>query len=67
MDIMLRMNILIQELLGKSIDKIFFEKNRKFSMKDCCMIGIQILDRLEFIHSKYIKKATLVAFFIHFF
>ena len=45
-------NILIQELLGKSIDKIFYEKNRKFSMKDCCMIGIQILDRLEYIHSK---------------
>jgi casein kinase 1 len=45
-------NILIQELLGKSLDKIFYEKNRKFSMKDCCMIGIQILDRLEYIHSK---------------
>ena len=47
-------NILVQELLGKSIDKIFFEKNKKFSIKDCCMIGLQILDRLEYIHSKFI-------------
>ena len=23
-------------------------------MKDCCMIGIQILERLEYIHSKFI-------------
>ena len=54
-------NILIQELLGKSIDKIFFEKKRKFSMKDCCMIGIQILDRLEYIHSKSIIHRDIKA------
>ena len=57
----LKYNILIQELLGKSLDKIFFEKNRKFSMKDCCMIGIQILDRLEYIHSKYIIHRDIKA------
>ena len=44
-------NILVQELLGKSIDKIFHEKNKAFTMKDCCMIGLQILDRLEYVHS----------------
>ena len=57
----IKYNILIQEFLGKSIDKIFFEKNRKFSMKDCCMIGIQILDRLEYIHSKYIIHRDIKA------
>ena len=57
----IKYNILIQELLGKSIDKIFFEKNRKFSMKDCCMIGLQILDRLEYIHSKYIIHRDIKA------
>ena len=46
----IKYNILIQELLGKSINIIFYEKNMKLSMKDCCMIGIQILDRLEYIH-----------------
>ena len=57
----LKYNILIQELLGKSIDKLFFERNRKFSLKDCCMIGIQILDRLEYIHSKYIIHRDIKA------
>ena len=47
-------NILIQTLLGKSIHYYFHKNNKKLSMKDCCMIGIQILDRLEYIHSKYI-------------
>ena len=47
-------NILIQTLLGNSINTIFIQNNKKFSMKDCCMIGIQILDRLEYIHSKNI-------------
>ena len=57
----LKYNILIQELLGKSIEKLFFERNRKFSLKDCCMIGIQILDRLEYIHSKYIIHRDIKA------
>ena len=47
-------NILVQTLLGKSINSIFMHNDNKFSMKDCCMIGIQILERLEYIHSKYI-------------
>ena len=45
-------DILIETLLGKSLASIFNEKNRKFCLKDICMIGIQMLDRLEFIHSK---------------
>ena len=47
-------NILIQTLLGNSINEIFINNFKKFSMKDCCMLGIQMLDRLEYIHSKYI-------------
>ena len=47
-------NILVQTLLGKSINNIFIANEYKFSLKDCCMIGIQILDRLEYIHSKCI-------------
>ena len=57
----LKYNILVQELLGKSIDRIFYEKKRKFSIKDCCMIGLQILDRLEYIHSKYIIHRDIKA------
>ena len=47
-------NILVQTLLGKSINNIFFQYYNQFCMKDICMLGIQILDRLEYIHSKYI-------------
>ena len=47
-------NILIQTLLGKSINKIFINNKYRFPMKDCCMIGIQLLERLEYIHSKFI-------------
>ena len=57
----IKYNILIQELLGKSIDTIFSEKKQKFPMKDCCMIGIQILDRLEYIHSKCVIHRDIKA------
>ena len=42
------------ELLGKSLEDIFQQNQKKFSIKTVCMIGIQMLDRLEFIHSKNI-------------
>ena len=45
--------ILIEELLGKSLDIVVKEK-KKICLKDLCMIAIQILDRLEYIHSKYV-------------
>ena len=33
-------NILVQTLLGSSINEIFLHNHKKLSMKDCCMIGI---------------------------
>ncbi len=42
------------ELLGSSLEDIFQNQQKKFSIKTVCMIGIQILDRLEFIHNKNI-------------
>ena len=45
-------NILVLELLGESIKHIFEKSNQKFNIKDVCMIGIQIIERLEYIHSK---------------
>ena len=53
--------VLIEELLGKSIFKIWnklYNKNRLNNNKqilfDICLIAIRCLDRLEFIHSKNI-------------
>ena len=45
-------NILVQTLLGKSLEKLWYENNKSFSIKDICMIAIQTLDRIEFVHSK---------------
>ena len=45
-------DILIQELLGKSLNELFIEHNFQFSMNDICLISIQLLDRVEWIHSK---------------
>jgi serine/threonine protein kinase len=46
--------ILIETLLGKSLENLYSESHGNFNIKDVCMIGIQILDRLEYIHNKNI-------------
>ena len=49
-------NILVEELLGPSLKEILNLKQIKngFPIKDICMIGLQGIDRLEYIHSKNI-------------
>jgi serine/threonine protein kinase len=47
-------HILIESLLGKSLEVLFLESLYNFTIKDIAMIGIQILYRLEYIHNKYI-------------
>ena len=46
--------ILIETLLDKSLYTIFIFKEKNCSIVDACLIGIQILERLEWIHSKNI-------------
>ena len=45
-------NILIETLLDKSLYTIYIENKYECKMTDICLIGMQILDRLEWIHSK---------------
>jgi serine/threonine protein kinase len=47
-------HILIETLLDKSLENLYSESHGNFNLKDISMIGIQVLDRLEFIHSKNI-------------
>ena len=50
-------NILVQSLLGNSLNDIFNSNKKKFTVKDICNIGIQMLERIEYIHSKnYIHR-----------
>ena len=44
-------NYLIMQLLGKSLDKLFTETNRHFSIKTVSQIAYQMVQRIEYIHS----------------
>ena len=44
--------ILIMDLLGNSIETIFNKFNKKFSLITCIMIMDQIVQRIEYLHSK---------------
>jgi len=46
-------NILIQELLGHSLEELFNLNGRKFTLKTVCSIGIEMIKRIKFVHSKY--------------
>ena len=46
-------NILVMQLLGKSLENLLIER-KKFSIKTVCMLGYQMMNILEFIHEKHI-------------
>ena len=57
--------VLVQNLLGKSISRIWKEKNKKFNSKDTFMFAIQALERIEYIHYKnYIHRDIKPANFL---
>ena len=49
--------ILIESKKGRSLEELFLENNKKFSLNEICLIGIQCFERLKWIHSKnYIHR-----------
>ena len=45
-------NILIETLLGKSLYDIFIKGKKPCNLTNICLIAIQLIERLKFIHSK---------------
>ena len=47
-------DILVMPLLGKSVHEIQKCKNYNFEFKDICLLGIQIIERIQWVHSQKI-------------
>jgi len=47
-------HVLVMELLGRSLEDLFQSCGKRLSLKTVCLIGIQMLNRIEYVHSKHI-------------
>ena len=46
-------NLLVEELLGKSLEDIFNSYGKPFSLKTVCVLGMEMIKRIQYIHSKH--------------
>lgn len=46
-------NILVLQLLGKSLEQLYLLNGKKLSLKTTCIIGLQMLERIKFVHEHF--------------
>jgi serine/threonine protein kinase len=47
------------ELLDRSLENLFNSSDRKFSLRSVCLLLLQMLERIEFLHSKHMIHRDL--------
>ena len=45
--------VLIMSLLGQNLEDIFRQNEKQFSLQEICLIAIQVLERIQLVHSHY--------------
>ena len=45
-------NLMMMDLLGKSLEDIFVAKGKGLSLKSVLTIGYQLVERIEYLHSR---------------
>lgn len=47
-------NVLVMELMGSSLEELFTQCGRRFSLKTVLMLADQMVARLEYLHSRHL-------------
>ena len=45
--------VLVMSLLGQNLEDIFCQNEKHFSLQEICLIAIQVLERIQLVHSHY--------------
>ena len=45
-------NVMVIEMLGPSLEDVFLFCEKKFSIKTVCMLAIDMINRIEYMHDK---------------
>jgi len=46
-------NLMIMDLLSKSTEELFVDRNKRFSAKTVLMLGEQLLERIKYLHTRH--------------